>query len=113
MWARPAQFAGPDSAQKGWADLGLIVISVFLVWARTSLAQKRNKTGGELFSPSHPPACRTNIVLHAGETYTENEVKVEGKEELPGMEEAVPCWSGCFAGTAVVEAGGGVVAHGR
>ena len=31
MWARPAQFAGPDSAQKGWADLDLIVISVFLV----------------------------------------------------------------------------------
>jgi len=74
---------------------------------------KKKQNGGELFSPSHPPACRTNIVLHAGETYTENEVKVEGKEELPGMEEAVPCWSGCFAGTAVVEAGGGVVAHGR
>jgi hypothetical protein len=25
----------------------------------------------------------------------------------------VPCWSDCFAGGAVVEAGGGVVAHGR
>ena len=59
MWARPAQFArtGPDSAQKGWADLGLIVISVFLVWARTSLAQKRNKTGGNYFPPP--------ILLHA------------------------------------------------
>jgi hypothetical protein len=31
MWARSAQFAGPDSTQKGWADLGLIVIFVFLV----------------------------------------------------------------------------------
>ena len=29
------------------------------------------------------------------------------------MEEVVPCWSDCFAGGAVVEAGGGVVAHGR
>jgi hypothetical protein len=38
---------------------------------------------------------------------------VEGKEELPGTEEAMPCWSGCFAGGAVVEVGGGVVAHGR
>jgi len=36
---------------------------------------------------------------------------VEGKEEFPGTEEAVPCWSGCFAGGVVVEAGGGVVAH--
>jgi len=27
------------------------------------------------------------------------------------VEEAVPCWSGCFAGGAAVEAGGGVVAH--
>jgi len=25
----------------------------------------------------------------------------------------VRCWSGCFAGGAAVEAGGGVVAHGR
>jgi hypothetical protein len=31
--------------------------------------------------------------LHEGQTYTKNEVKVEGKEELPGAEEAVPCWS--------------------
>jgi len=75
--------------------------------------KKKQNGGGELFSPSHPPAWRTNIVLHTGETYTENEVKVEGKEELPGIEEAMPCWSGCFAGGAVVEAGGGVVAHGR
>jgi hypothetical protein len=114
MWARPAQFAGPDSAQKGWADLDLIVISVFFVWVgpgpdimvgpELAWPKKETKRGGELFSPSHPPACRTNIVLHAGETYTENEVKVEGKEELPGTEEAVPCWSGCFASTTVVEA---------
>jgi len=32
------------------------------------------------------------IVLHAGETYAENEVKVEGKEELLGAEEAVLRW---------------------
>jgi hypothetical protein len=31
MWAGPAQRTGPDSAQKGWADLDLIVLSVFLV----------------------------------------------------------------------------------
>jgi hypothetical protein len=36
----------------------------------------------------------------------------EGEEELPGAEEAVRCWSGCFAGGAAVEAGGGVMAHG-
>jgi hypothetical protein len=38
---------------------------------------------------------------------------VEGHEEVPGAEEAVTCWSGCFAGGSAVEAGGGVVAHGR
>jgi len=37
----------------------------------------------------------------------------EGEEGLPGAEEAVPCWSDCFAGGAVVETGGGVAAHGR
>jgi hypothetical protein len=37
--------------------------------------------------------------------------KFEGKEELPGTKEAMHCWSGCFAGDAAVEAGGGVVAH--
>jgi hypothetical protein len=53
------------------------------------------------------------FVLHAGETYIENEVKVEGKEELLGAKEVLPCWSGCFAGSAAVEASGGVVAHGQ
>jgi hypothetical protein len=38
---------------------------------------------------------------------------VEGHEEVPGTEEAVPCWSGYFAGSSVVEAGGSVVTHGR
>jgi hypothetical protein len=38
---------------------------------------------------------------------------MKGEEELAGTEEAVRCWSGCFAGGAAVEAGGGVVAHGR
>jgi len=38
---------------------------------------------------------------------------VEGHEEVPGAKEAVTCWSGCFAGSSAVEAGGGVVAHGR
>jgi hypothetical protein len=37
----------------------------------------------------------------------------EGEEELPGAEEAVRCWFGCFAGGAAVEAGGGVMAHRR
>ena len=37
----------------------------------------------------------------------------EGEEGLPGVEEAVPSWSNCFTGGAVVEAGGGVIAHGR
>jgi len=34
-------------------------------WASTSLAQHKKSNGGELFSPSHPPACRPNV-LHAG-----------------------------------------------
>jgi len=38
---------------------------------------------------------------------------MRGNESLPGAEEAVPCWSDCVAGGAVVEAGGCVVAHGR
>ena len=38
---------------------------------------------------------------------------MHGKKSLPGAEEAVSCWSDCFAGGAVMEAGGGVVAHGR
>ena len=38
---------------------------------------------------------------------------MEGKEELPNAEEALPYWSGCFAGDAVMEASGGVMAHGR
>jgi hypothetical protein len=65
------------------------------IWPRHKgcARKEKKKTGGELFSPSHPPACRTIFVLHAGQTYTKNEVKVEGKEELPGAEEAVPCWS--------------------
>jgi hypothetical protein len=37
----------------------------------------------------------------------------EGGVELPGAGEAAPCWSACFAGSAVEEAGGSVVAHGR
>jgi hypothetical protein len=39
--------------------------------------------------------------------------KKRGKKSVPGAEEVVPCWSDYFAGGAVVEAGGGVVAHGR
>ena len=44
---------------------------------------------------------------------TQQNANNEGEEELPGAEEAVRCWSGCFAGGAAVEVGGGVVAHGR
>jgi len=117
-------WAGPDLAQKGWADLSPIVLSVF--WSGPDPSQtsglgqhqpdlKRNKTGGGgLFSPSHPHACRTIFVPHAGGDEAEDErKKMEGEEELPGAEEAVPCWSDCFAGSAAVEAGGGVVAHER
>jgi len=38
---------------------------------------------------------------------------VEGHEEVPGAEEAVPYWSGCFASSSAVEVGGGVMAHGQ
>jgi len=115
MRVGPAQLTGLDSAQKGWADLGPTVLSASLglgrMWPRHEgwARKEKKKGGGELFSPSHPLA----FVLHARETYTKNEVKVEGKEELPGTEEAVPCWFGYFAGGAAVEADGGVVAHGR
>jgi len=49
------------------------------------------------------------FLLHAGEKQQKR--KQLGGEKLPGMEEVVCCWSGCFAGGAAVEAGGGVVAH--
>jgi hypothetical protein len=52
------------------------------------------------------------FILHAGDKKLQN-ANNEGEEELPGAEEAVRCWSGCFAGGAAVEAGGGVVAHGQ
>jgi len=39
--------------------------------------------------------------------------KCRGEKSLLGVEKAVPCWSDCFAGGAVVETGGCVVAHGR
>ena len=53
-------------------------------WARIRLAQQQNWRG-ELFSPN-PPACRTNIVLHAGgNTATESKNK-EGEEGVPGAE---------------------------
>jgi hypothetical protein len=39
--------------------------------------------------------------------------EMQGEKSLLGAEEAVPCWSDCFAGGAVVETGGCVVAHGR
>jgi hypothetical protein len=38
---------------------------------------------------------------------------MRGRKSLPGAEEAMPCWSDSVAGGAMVEAGGGVVAHGR
>jgi len=85
IWAGPAQLTRPDSAQKGRADLGPIVLSASLGlgrtrpthkgWVRTGLAQKKKKKqGGRNYFP--PP-----ILLHAdaGETYAENKVKVEGK----------------------------------
>jgi len=52
------------------------------------------------------------FILHAGDKKLQN-ANNEGEEELPGAEEAVRCWSGCFVGGAAVEAGGGVVAHGQ
>jgi hypothetical protein len=44
---------------------------------------------------------------------TKQNATMKGEEELPGAEEAVCRWSVGFAGGAAVEAGGGVVAHGR
>jgi hypothetical protein len=67
--------------------------------------------GGGNYFPSPFPACRTLFILHARKKKQQN-TNNEGEEELPGAEEVVRCWSGCFAGGAAVEAGGGVVAHG-
>ena len=57
-----------------WADLGSTILSASFGlgrtqprhqgWARTSPTQKIKR--GELFPPSHPPACRSIFVLHAG-----------------------------------------------
>ena len=78
-------WAGPDLAQKGWADLSPIVLSVF--WSGPDPSQtsglgqhqpdlKRNKTGGGDYFP--PP-----ILMHA-ELYSfcmQEEMKQKTKEK--------------------------------
>ena len=72
-WAGPAQPTGPDSAQNCWADLGPKQKAHYLLgqtrprrqgWARIRLAQAKTGQGGNYFPPT--PACRTLLVLHAG-----------------------------------------------
>jgi hypothetical protein len=73
-----------------WADLGSTILSASFGlgrtqprhqgWARTSPTQKIKR--GELFPPSHPPACRSIFVLHAGGNETENKGKVGGERRV-------------------------------
>ena len=67
-------------------------------WARISLAQQHNWRGeGELFSL--PSSCMQNAIHSAcRREKTQQNANNEGEEELPGAEEAVRRWSGCFAG---------------
>jgi len=64
MWARP------DSAQKGWADLGPTILSASLVWAcpspdiraRPELSRPRKGRGGIIFPLS---SCMQKDILFA------------------------------------------------
>ena len=97
-------WAGPDSAQKGWANLCPTVPSASLVWAGTGPTQKR----GELFSPSCPLTCRTNIVLHAVGDEDEGDTGGERKVTRPGGRGALAglAEDAGFTGGAAVAAGG-------
>ena len=53
-WARPAQLTGPDSAQKGWADLGPTKFLIF-VWARINLAHKTSGLGQNQLAQRRKP----------------------------------------------------------
>ena len=122
-WAGPTQPTGPGSAQKCWADFG----------PKNGLGRSRPK---KLISPSGPgpaqkarlgqdppgPATKTGRgelfpppPLHA-ERYSfcmqrrKNKTQGGGGTKVTWRGEAV---SGCVAGGAVAEVGGGVLAHGR
>jgi len=66
-------------------------------------------SGGNYFPPPLLHAERCSFCMQ-GKTTKAQQL---GGEKLPGVEEVVRCWSGCFAGGAAVEAGGDVVAHRR
>ena len=81
-WAGPAQPIGPDSAQNCWADFGPKWVGPISAqkktkhyllgqtrprrqgWARIHLTQAKTGRGEIIFPPT--PACRTLLVLHAG-----------------------------------------------
>jgi len=56
-WARPAQLTGPDSAQKGWADLGPTKSLIF-VWARLGPDSKAGP--GSVWPTKHQGWARTS-----------------------------------------------------
>jgi len=125
-WAGPAQPTGPDSAPKvlgrsqpkmDWADLGPTKSDI-LFWARPGPEGRagpgptwssNNTGGGNYFPPTLLHAERYSFCMQG----TKQNATMKGEEELPGAEEAVCRWSVGFAGGAAVEAGGGVVTHGR
>ena len=95
--------AGPEPA---WLEKKTnIIVGLESNWPNN----KTNK--GNYFPPTLLHAERYSFCIQEG-TWPSKENN-EGEEGLPGAEEAVPCWSDCFSSVAVVEAGGGVVAHGR
>ena len=72
-WTGPAQPTGPDSAQNGLGRSRPKTKTHYLLgqtrprrqgWARIRLAQAKTGRGGNYFPPT--PACRTLLVLHAG-----------------------------------------------
>ena len=59
-------WAGPDSAQQSSLLLLVWVGPGPDIRAGPEPAWPRKEKQGGLFFPSHPPACRTIFVLHAG-----------------------------------------------
>ena len=95
MWVGPTHLTGPNSAQKGWADLGTTFFSTSFYlgrtrprhqgWARTGLALKEKTGRGIIFPlPSSciqndiHSACRRNLIKKQSKSGGERRVTWRG-----------------------------------
>ena len=104
-WAGPAQPTGSDSTPKNYYPLLGQTRPRRLGWARASLAQQQTLAGG-IISPPPLHAERYSFCMQR----RKNKTQGGGGRKVTWRGEAV---SGCVAGGAVAEVGGGVLAHGR